>query len=208
LGCLAHRCQDTFHHQRLGQAGLGNIQMSSENVAQANSPRNAHLGLMNSPAHRQAILSDKPTRYGIGITIQNKYGRDSFIVNELFLTDELKTSPQSCVSYLEERLSKVGPKLKLRGSFKEAGAAFASELLQNGHLSKRSRDRWARLLYNKGYKRGYRTMSWTNLKHPGQINFDELLAEIRTRKMRNYGIGCARRGKGQAARLTVVLVGN
>src|SRR4051812_38383577 len=78
-GALSHQFSgEPELRERLGMTGL-RFDSAAENVADAPSPEESHEALMNSPPHRQNLLSPKYNSLGIGVA---KKGGQYYLVQD------------------------------------------------------------------------------------------------------------------------------
>ncbi len=69
---------------RVTRAGM-RTPLVRENIGHGYSVSEVHRSLMESPGHRDNVLSDDATHVGIGVLVAEKDGRNSYVVTELFI---------------------------------------------------------------------------------------------------------------------------
>ena len=81
-----------------------------ENVARAYAVEEAHQGLMNSPGHRENILSTAATHVGIGVAFGDEVaGRREMLLTQVFIRIPPKVDPAAAVALVHRRLSAAHP---------------------------------------------------------------------------------------------------
>lgn len=85
-GFVAHVSPTTGDAQaRAARSGLV-VPLLLENIARAYSPEEAQAGLMNSPGHRQNVLSPEATHLGVGVALGREVGgqRELYVTQVFF----------------------------------------------------------------------------------------------------------------------------
>ncbi len=102
----------------------------SENLARAGTAREAHDGLMTSPAHRANILNPRYQQVGIGVVLSKEEGAAPVIVTQIFARKHEPIDPSSVsdtvIQMINRRRSELGHQRLdehkwLRRTAKEAG---------------------------------------------------------------------------------------
>lgn len=80
----AHVSKATGNVQdRVGKSGILVARMA-ENIARAGTPEGVHQALMDSPAHRSAVLDPGFTHVGVGIVSQERLGEIELVTTQVF----------------------------------------------------------------------------------------------------------------------------
>jgi hypothetical protein len=83
---------------------------SEETVARGYSISDVHAGLMNSPAHRAALLHREATHIGIGLTVSDEGGRrPALYVTDLLIRIPPKIDPTKVAAIVKDRINAVHP---------------------------------------------------------------------------------------------------
>ncbi|MBI4510608.1 MAG: hypothetical protein HY698_13325 [Deltaproteobacteria bacterium] len=151
-GVVAHVLPSTGSAaDRVQRAGI-RTPLVLENLARAFSPREAHLGLMNSPGHRANLLSEAATHLGVGVALgRDVAGRAELYVTEVFFRVPPKLDAQAARSAARKALAEkraraglaelsVDPELDLiaqehaatiaRGGSRESAAAVSARRVE------------------------------------------------------------------------------
>ncbi len=89
--------------ERLAAAGYPAVR-SAENIAHNRSVLEAHLALLDSPAHRARILTRDMSRLGIGVAIDGNRER-SFLVTEVFAEPFRRRPPEDVAADVGRRVA-------------------------------------------------------------------------------------------------------
>ncbi|MEZ4474839.1 MAG: CAP domain-containing protein [bacterium] len=104
-----------------------------ENVGLGTSPEEVHAGLMESPAHRGAILSAHAQTVGIGVVRRGRSGGADFFVTELFVAPPVPVDVPGARQALEAA-ARGGAKGRTRDGGLEAVANGMAADLASGKL--------------------------------------------------------------------------
>jgi uncharacterized protein YkwD len=134
--------------ERLQKAGIPHL-VVRENVARAYSTEEAMTELMNSPAHRENILSRDVTEVGIGVAVDRGVGSSGvpvLLVTQLFMHParpyDSETAPREVLDVVRRTREQAGlPPLKLDEALSRLAARYVAMLADNGGAQDKA-DAW------------------------------------------------------------------
>jgi uncharacterized protein YkwD len=91
---------------RVQRAGL-RVPLVRENIGRGYSAEGVHRGLMDSPGHRDNIVSDDVTHVGIGVVEVAETGGRAYLVTQVFTRVPPRVEPQAAQQELIARLDKA-----------------------------------------------------------------------------------------------------
>jgi uncharacterized protein YkwD len=107
-GFVAHVSPTTGDAQaRATRSGLV-VPLLLENIARAYSPEEAQAGLMNSPGHRQNVLSPDATHLGVGVALGREVGgQRELYVTQIFFREPPKLDLPSALALATRSISEA-----------------------------------------------------------------------------------------------------